>query len=168
VVVVGGKLTKTGVLSANNMVFIRRNNIGGRMMNIKEFTSKLNGTQYGSEMRQEIALAKCLGFVIVYGHSDDCMEFAGTIDDEVGCYDGETINITADGIMKECEDNCKYYRKALESSREIEAIWCGKDSDGWSWTYKTDIPHETFEMMDDEERYCLGIVFDIRSLEVGK
>jgi hypothetical protein len=45
--------------------------------------------------------------------------------------------------------------------KTIEAIW-GKD--GYSWTYKTDIPHATFDIFEDGEKFCRGIVFDIKSL----
>lgn len=36
------------------------------------------------------------------------------------------------------------------------------DDQWWAdvtWTYKTDIPHETFNIHDDNELYCTGIVF---------
>lgn len=52
---------------------------------------------------------------------------------------------------------------AVGHAKQIEAIW-GKD--GISWQYKTDIPHATFNVMEDDEVYCIGIVFDIKELEV--
>ena len=42
----------------------------------------------------EKQIAKDSGLVIVYGASDDLMEFEGAIEDEIGCYDGDTIHIT--------------------------------------------------------------------------
>ena len=30
-----------------------------------------------------------------------------------------------------------------------------------AWTYRTDIPHETFMIYEDGEPYCRGIVFNI-------
>lgn len=49
----------------------------------------LNGREYGDEItREEEAMAKAHGLVVVFGYSDDNMEFCGAITDEVGCYDG--------------------------------------------------------------------------------
>ena len=33
-----------------------------------------------------------------------------------------------------------------------------------AWTYMTDIPHATFDVMDDGELYCRGIVFALADL----
>lgn len=45
----------------------------------------------------------------------------------------------------------------------IEALW---DYDkNFVWTYKTDIPHETFDIMEDDEPYCKGIVFYLKDLK---
>lgn len=133
-------------------------------MNIQEFANLLNGR----EMDEEITLteelqAKELGFVIVFGASDDLAELRGAIYDEVSCYNDGTLYFGKDGILEnKCDDeNCPYYAELKKSCKTIEAVW---DEDGYSWIYKTDIPHATFEIMEDEERYCRGIVFEIKSL----
>ena len=39
-----------------------------------------------------------------------------------------------------------------------------------AWVYKTDIPHATFLIHDDDEKYCRGIVFrlaDAKRMEVA-
>ena len=41
--------------------------------------------------------AKDAGLVVVYGYSDDNVEFSGAIDEEVGAYEDTTIYITKDG-----------------------------------------------------------------------
>ena len=33
-----------------------------------------------------------------------------------------------------------------------------------SWSYLTDIPHKTFDIMEDGEIYCRGIVFSLDDL----
>ena len=45
----------------------------------------------------------------------------------------------------------------------ITAVWCDPES-GASWSYKTDIPHETFNIYEDGELFCIGIVFSIDDL----
>lgn len=136
-------------------------------MDIKEFAQLLNGRQYGEEITgKEERLAEELGFVIVFGYSDDSTEFRGAICDETGCYDGGEILLDKDGILEKCESECKYYKKAAEKATQIEAIWCGEGN--YSWTYKTDIPHETFDIFEDGEKYCRGIIFDIKELQANK
>jgi hypothetical protein len=51
-----------------------------------------------------------------------------------------------------------------KTARKIEAVWA---EDGYSWTYRTDIPHATFEITEDGEPYCRGIVFALADLAVG-
>lgn len=136
-------------------------------MNIQEFAQILNGREMGQEITPEEAKrAKELGFVVVFGASDDLAEFRGAIYDEVACYDGtDDIYITANGLVEELECHCKYAlaarKKEIETAKRIEAIW---DEEDYSWTYKTDIPHATFDIMEDGEKYCRGIVFEAGAL----
>lgn len=54
-------------------------------MTLKEFAKMLDGREYGGEItKEEEALAKELGFVVVFGYSDDNAELRGAIDDETG------------------------------------------------------------------------------------
>ena len=63
----------------------------------------------------------------------------------------------------ECEDeNCPYAEREQAKCKTIEAIWCPPS--GGSWAYETEIPHAKFNIYEDEELYCVGIVFDMRSL----
>lgn len=130
-------------------------------MNIKEYAEMLNGREYGYPQftKEEIQIAKDNGFVIVYGASDDLMEFDGAIYEEAGCFDGGKVYFDKTGAVLDEE---------FENSKCIEALWCDddtKDENGGliTWTYKTDIPHETFMIYEDGESYCRGIVFSIDS-----
>jgi hypothetical protein len=108
------------------------------IMTIYEFAEGLNGRQYGKELYPfEERRAKAHGFVVVFGYSDDNAEFRGAIDDEVGCFDGGRVY----------EDGDRY----------IDAVWCDGECD---WTYKTNIPHATFDIYDGCDKYCRGIVFE--------
>jgi hypothetical protein len=136
-------------------------------MNIHEFAKLLNGRERGNELtREEEKQAKELGYVIVFGASDDLAEFRGAIEDETDCYDGETIHMDKNGVFEDCDSDCKYALAAKGLCKVIEAIWC--DDGVYAWTYKTDIPHAIFDIMEDGEKYCRGIVFDIKSLEGDK
>lgn len=120
-------------------------------------SQNLNGRQYRNENVEEFNdLAKQNNLVIVFGASDDLMEFRGAINDEFDCYGGGTAYITKLGPIEECECDCIYYQDAKKNAIPIEAI-AGEGE--YFWTYKTDLPHETFEIFEDDEKYCKGIIF---------
>ena len=138
----------------------------------KELAALLNGREYRSEMTgEEEREAKESGLVVVFGASDDLCELRGAIDEEVDCYGGGTIHLTTDAVLQSpgcgCyqSDECPYFQRAVREAKTIEAVW-GKD--GYSWTYKTDIPHETFDIFEDGKKYCKGIVFAVAALNDGE
>jgi len=129
-------------------------------MDAKELAEKLNGRSYTSEItREEVKEAKDSGLVVVFGSSDDLMEFRGAIYDEVGAYDGGTAYLNEHGLIQnKCDyDDCPYFKESLKQAKTIEALWF--DGSSFCWTYKTEIPHEVFEIYDGEDAYCIGIVF---------
>lgn len=111
-------------------------------MTLKEFAKMLDGREYRHEItKEEEALAKELGFVVVFGYSDDNAELRGAIDDEISCYDGGELF-------------------HIDLPATIYANWCPEDID-CSWAYGTSIPNEKFYIYEDGELYCVGIVCDI-------
>ena len=128
-------------------------------MNITEAAASLNGCKYGQEGSPELfAMMKAAGLVAVFGASDDLMELRGAIYDEVDCYNGGTAYVTSAGLYaQKCDDDaCPHEETARANCRQIHAEW---DSEGYSWTYRTDIPHATFDVLEDGEKYARGIVF---------
>lgn len=128
-------------------------------MTLKEFAASLNNREYGYPQftKEEIQTAKDNGFVIVYGASDDLIEFDGAIYEEAGCFDGGTVYFNKNGTVSDEE---------FIGSNRIEAVWYDKkrtDDAGniITWTYKTDIPHEIFMIYEDGEPYCEAIIFSI-------
>lgn len=122
---------------------------------LKDFARKVDGIEYLEERKWLWAEAKEKGIVVVFGYSDDNIEFRGAVDDEIGCFDGRRVQVPG-------------------TDRYIDAIFCGMlngkeilkpseymtdDGDRITWVYRTDIPHETFMMYEDKEPYCQGIVF---------
>lgn len=133
-------------------------------MDIKEFAQRLNGREYDYSMftEKEIETAKENGWVIVSGVSDDLMEFEGAIQDEAGCYNGRKVYFSKYGFY-EGEDAASAFPNCIEALWYKERI-LNNSGDMIAWTYKTDIPHETFMVYDDEEPYCRGIVFSVNDL----
>lgn len=130
-----------------------------------ELAARLNGREYCSEITdQEEAQAKADGLVVVYGASDDLMEFAGAIKDEIGCFDGGTAYLTSAGLLQNACDSgtCPHFVKVKAKAATIKAVW---DQDGYSWTYETAIPHAPFDIMEDGDTYCRGIVFALADIK---
>lgn len=134
-------------------------------MEIKEFVKMLDRKQSGYHQftEKELQIAKDNAFVIVYGASDDLMEFEGAICDEAGCYEGGSVLFNRNGAYYDEEKSMAEYNNV------IIAIWCGgeRDKNGKeiTWTYETSIPHETFMIYEDDEPYCRGIVFSVNNLK---
>lgn len=127
-------------------------------MDIKEFAQMLDNRQssYPPFTKEELRIAQNNGFVIVYGASNDLMELEGAIYDEADYYDGGVVRINKNGVSLSKHD--KY----------IEALWY-KNVDGTksdiAWQYNTNIPHETFMIYEDDEKYCRGIVFRLEDVD---
>ena len=136
-----------------------------RTMTKEECAKMLDGREMGEEVSQsEAEAAKESGLVIIYGASDDLMEFEGAIRDEVGCCDGGTAYLDETGLFSsECEnEGCPYAEREQAKCKTIEAVWCPPC--GGTWAYETEIPHATFKIYEDGELYCTGIVFDLYRL----
>lgn len=138
-------------------------------MNAKELASAVTGREYIFDLTpDEAKQAKAAGLVVVFGASDDLIEFRGAIFDEGGCYGGRTIIFDAKGVLpswddaSDSEESAEDYFKRKAKARTIEALWAKEP--GYSWTYRTDIPHETFEVVEDGEPYCRGIVFSLSDM----
>lgn len=131
-------------------------------MDIKEFAKSISGKErsYPQFTKEEIRIAKENGFVIVYGCSDDLMEFDGAIRDEIGCYNDGTAWVKGKRVSD---------APIVVGEKTIKAIWCGGEMDEdereITWTYKTEIPHETFMIYGDGEPFCRGIVFGVEDLK---
>jgi len=132
-------------------------------MTIQEFAKMLDGREMGNEMTwEQKEQAKKLGFVVIFGYSDDNAIIRGVITDEVSCIDGEEIYLDERGMFEKCNYKCSHSELAKEKCKRIEIVWHNEGE--YCWTYDTDIPHAIFNIMEDGTGYCKGIVFDIKNL----
>lgn len=136
-------------------------------MTKEQFAKNLHGRQYGDEIStEEESIAKENGLVVVFGYSDDNAELRGAIHDEIGCYDGGDIWIAKqkDGkyvvITEEQKDSLEYFGNKFHT---IKAVWSPEEP-ACSWIYETEIPHVTFDILEEGELYCRGIVFSLTDL----
>lgn len=122
----------------------------------KQLAKKLDGREYLHEITpEEEHEAAANALVVVFGMSDDLMEFCGAIDAEIDCYEGRTVYVNANGGIALDQNN--------NSGEAITAVWCAEGLD-FAWLFDTAIPHEVFRVLEDGEHYCLGIVFDLNDL----
>lgn len=128
----------------------------------------INGREYRSEITDaEIRAAKAAGLVVIFGYSDDNIELRGAIDEEVGAYDGTTFTIDAKGLAPQWDEDGMSIKAARDyferegKGVKIEAKW---DAEGYSWVIRADMPFAVFDIMEDGEKFCRGIVIDIRDL----
>jgi len=129
-------------------------------MDALDAATLLNRREYGSEVTAaESRLFRDNGLVVVFGASDGLIEFRGAIDDELGAYGGTAVPLTDSGLLVECDCECPHYRKAKDRAVHLRAIW--DDGSGWSWKYQAPFPHVQFDILEDGEPYCRGIVFKL-------
>ena len=139
-------------------------------MTKEEIAKLLDGSEYPLNISKELQYG-CLknGIVIVYGASDDLMEFRGAIREELDCYEGGEFLFDRQGQIKDwydirddiSEEDAKDYFQRKDGAANIEAIW-GQGE--YSWQYKVDFPCAGFDVVEDGEKYCQGIVFNLTDL----
>ena len=122
-------------------------------MNIKEWAEKLNNIEYPADeiwdMRKQFEED---GVVIVYGASDDLIEFEGAISDEGDCYNDEVFYLNKEGLTTSYSKN--YVKVTHPHNGTVQ------------FNYETNIPNvEWFNIVEDGELYCKGFVFNINDLK---
>ena len=134
-------------------------------MTAKELAQRLDGREYGSAIiKEEMDAAKAAGLVVVYGASDDLIEFEGAIYDEVGAFCPTTVYLAKTGIFRKpdrlCDEvpNCPYCKEAMAKCKTIFGSY------GCYWAFETKIPCERFKIYDEGELFCEGLVFSVDDL----
>lgn len=125
---------------------------------LKGFADMLNGRDCQPNLTpDELLLAQQRGFVVVYGDSDDRVEFEGAIRAEghtnplaKDCPAGVLV-LSEDGKLLD-EDSDLYAEYVRDNRNVINVFYCSKDR--LNWAFESDIAHETFVTYDggyDEE-----------------
>jgi hypothetical protein len=148
-------LSTRGNLPAQLFEFLER-----FTMTPKELAQQIHGQEYGRRAQltpEEAKAAKGSGIVVVYGASDDLVEIEGAIQDEFGT---NTLYFTKAGLLtNECDnEDCPHFERLKKVAAPLDPVWCD-DPHLPSWTFRTAIPHETFDIMEDGFVFCRGIVF---------
>lgn len=121
-------------------------------MNTKEWAEKLNNIEYPADeiwnMRKQFEED---GVVVVYGASDDLIEFEGVIQDEGDCYNDKVFYLNKEGLTTSYRKN--YVKVTHPHDGTVQ------------FNYETNIPCEWFNVVEDGELYCKGFVFNINDLK---
>jgi hypothetical protein len=139
-------------------------------MTVKEWAEKINGFGYRADELDKFSKEMAEhGIIAAYGASDDLLEFRGVIYDEAEAWEGTEVRLAAcpDGSVKlfnedENRETSEFNREETGRMKKIKAVWCPEGDNGevWaSWAIETGIPHETFDIMEDGELFCRGVVF---------
>ena len=113
--------------------------------------------------RFEIKCAIKSHLVIVTGYSDDLIELDGAINQEGNCFCGGNFHLE--------KSNKEWILKNEKRINNISAIWYDqkKTTDNLEiipWSYKTDIPHESFYATYRGDPWCEGFVFRVEDLTI--
>jgi hypothetical protein len=139
-------------------------------MTKEELAVKLHGCEYGSEF-ESITPAEIAehGLLVVYAYSDDNVEFEGVFRDEISAYGGTTVTLDSEGVLPSFHDiehtidACRDYFRREGRTKEIKAVW--NDNGSPCWYFETDIPHATFDVMEDKAVFCRALVIAISDLK---
>lgn len=140
-------------------------------MTKEQLAEILNGNIYGHEIdKDEERAALKAGLVVVFGYSDDNVELRGVFQEELSAYEGTTFRVNARGVAptwgeneeKDYDDAKAFFDAQALPGADIKAVW--NDKGNPCWAFETTIPHATFDIMEDGEKFCRGIVFSVADL----
>lgn len=120
------------------------------------------------DIDHQLISAKAAGLLIVYGQSDDLLEFRGIWEDEYGAYGGCDCHIDQNGILlNECDCDCPYFKRINHDNfTAINAAWNDEDEE-LAWVVSSDAPHSSFTYHCDGEPFGVGIVIHRDDIKKG-
>lgn len=144
-------------------------------MTREELAMRLNGRQYLKETANGVdEMARGSNLLVIYGYSDDLIEIVGGIANELDMYNGGSFRLAPDGGLavevEHCDEEVLEKYGLLEAAKERFAkaikIRCAWDENGYSWFIEpVGIPFAPFDIMEGDEKYCRGIVIDMRDVK---
>ncbi len=139
-------------------------------MTKEQLATQLNGREIGEEITpSEEKLAKQSGLLVIFGASDDLCELRGATNDEQDAPGHVTVSRDGRLVPEIDKDDAEVLKRhhvfdqataKRSSDIHIEALWCDA-KDGPAWTYKTSEPHAAFDVLEDGEVWCRGIVIQL-------
>jgi len=131
----------------------------------KRMAEMLGRRVMGNEITEaEERMARDADLVVVFGYSDDNVELRGAIHDEVAAYNGATVYLSATGLLQnDCDDDrCPHFERERKRAARFKAKW--DDGTGAAWTFDVPWRHYTFEVFEENELFCVGVVFAMQEV----
>jgi hypothetical protein len=138
----------------------------------EEFATLLDGREYGNEISiDEEFIARDNELLVCFCSSDDLLIFKGIFNDETGSTAYIRIDVKTGGIKLAEEDETETLEEIREftgfrlNCQRIKMVrqWYIDGTEGFC--IKTTLPHSTFDIMEDGELYCRGIVIKKADVE---
>jgi len=135
-------------------------------MEFQEFRDLLHGRQNGKVLFQkEENIASMNGWTVIYGCSDDLIEFEGYISEEMSQYGSDSLHIVKKKDSLEVLDDYDYNninQKFEEYNIKLPSvkILFNNNHDDYYWYIYSDVPYLSFDIMEDDEKFCRGIIID--------
>jgi hypothetical protein len=144
---------------------------GGETMTVKEWSERINGVEYPAydldifnrDMKED-------GIIAAYGYSDNLLEFRGVVHEETKAWEGNEGNTVLIASREKGtaflfeKDVTQFSRKITAQMRRVTAVWHPEDLEA-CWKIETEIPHETFDIMEEGELFCRGVVFHVDDIK---
>ena len=136
---------------------------------IQSFADRISGQEYPlRDSNLDIEYAKANNLVIVFGNSDDLLEFRGAIDESINAFpDGALAYISNGKAISESEliQDQKVLQKygflTTLPPLSVEAIWDPEGIDAM-WLIKVmGVESASFTVMEDGSVFCHGAVFQL-------
>lgn len=82
----------------------------------------------------------------------------------MGVCDGGIARVYKGGVLGSRDDldtdeELEAWLQNKANSKTIEAKW--SETEDYSWTYQTDIPHSVFDIVEGDGKYCRALVFSV-------
>lgn len=134
------------------------------ILTAEQFARLLDGREYGEEItKEEEAIATESRLFVFFGYGEDRVELHGTINDIIDAREGTEVCIAKTlrtpywGIINEemkaiAGNLVKNFKNFI-----VTIDWCPENLD-CSWLITTDIPSFSFDIMEDGDLFCQGIV----------
>lgn len=138
----------------------------------EQLAEELNGFEYGGPVdAATVEKAKANNLVIVFGASDDLVEFEGAIYDEVGLYGKGDIALLLPGdkfeVDGETSQSLQHVFVLLDDGAQPETnrIITAEYTDGGYFEFETSMLHNRFNVVEDGEPAGYGLVIDLDEIQ---
>lgn len=130
----------------------------------KVISLKLGVESFDNILKDIKEVLKANNITIIYGASDDLVEFEGAIYDE--CSEGDTILFDSNGVHKntcDCGEECPNY---ITPSHVKYVIGSFADVINTThlWSFETDAPFTGILYKDSEGYECEALVIDLKDI----